>query len=258
MNKRIKTKRTRIKNTKGLNDVLDIIKKRYTVSIVDFDKNYGQCSFKLKELGEWLFCIYSLENGITIIGEYMDFIDKFRPNRTYITKQDLNEFLNVVDDIKSNPKKHIVASRRYADNIEEAYYEYKKNNDTIEEFIDREYNDYIVKKKERDLKERLNHDYVMNIFKNELFEKFPKLLEVGVIDGNKNGFECYPRYNVRLLCENNLLQDEFEELWKDILKYEDDICYSEKMKHSKNQFSIHSLDDTRKDLKLCDYVFKKQ
>jgi len=70
----------------------------------------------------------------------------------------------------------------------------------------------------------------------ENYNIFPDIKVVGIRDGNKNGWRCSPRYDIKVLVDKSISDDK--------LSFE----YS---------FSFMGLYDDYEDVKYCDYKYYK-
>lgn len=183
MNKRIRLKQEKINNLARQNDILNEISKEFTISEKEFGNGYfiydiggnAVCHFSLKETPEWKYGIWLLKNNkFTIFGEHIELIDKFKPNACYIKHENhIDEFIKEVKNIASNSKLYFVDSLTYGEalvdfkedgngnykgyQVKSVYNEVtgmwdmvtRDTNITQEQFVEKEYNEFMERKKER-------------------------------------------------------------------------------------------------------------
>jgi hypothetical protein len=140
-----------MENLKKHKSILDEIRNKFTITdeqylegyfVFDFGKN-SICHFKLKETSGWLYGIWlgNEYNGYKckykLIGEHEEFLDKFKPSRTYIdVTNNTKRFIDLVSKIRENPKLYFVDSCTYGDALE---LQGKKQ----EDFVEEKYNEII-------------------------------------------------------------------------------------------------------------------
>lgn len=259
--------------------------------IFDFGKD-SVCHFTLKETPDWDYGIWQGDTSddpeekynFKIFGEHSELIDKFKPSRTYVSfTDDIQGFIEQVKLIQSNPKLYFVDSLTMGDAIcafeehsdgDEKYYtgyQVKKEYDeetkrwdkvsrdttiTQDQFVTDQYNEFYQEKVQRD--KNIEHDkqYAFTFFES-LFKEFEEIDAVGVMDKNKDGFICTPRYIVDVVISKELSYEELEMLANQIDDYTREKNYSGDRKTLEHQFEFEGAYYELQDIATYDYKYYK-
>jgi len=175
---------------KNKNKIYEILNKiSYTVDfesieiengyfLFEFDKN-SVAHFSIKEFPEWKFGIWLYKNGeYSVFGEAITLIDKFKPSRSSLSCNNIEDFNKELDKIMYN---------------EDDWKEYNKR---IEWSLERD---------------RLSKEYNKRVYKkiNQYVENTQKEFEEGkvksflkLVDRNNELFDVCPRYRINEYIDN--------------------------------------------------------
>jgi len=119
MNQRQRNKQEKARNKKRHLQLLSKIGKKFSINgliflnhyfIFEMEKN-AICHFRVKQIPGWEFGIWIYKDGETkLIGEHIEFVDKFKPSRTYISTKDVDEFIQTLLNIQEDPILYFVDS----------------------------------------------------------------------------------------------------------------------------------------------------
>lgn len=293
MKKRIKNKLMKKNNTERMQEILAKIKEHFTLKTVKYGDGYffmylGQhsvCHFTLEETPEWTYAIWLSKEGFDLFGEYDDFIDKFKPSRTYINcGEDVEKFLTIANGIITQPKLYIVdaltggnASKPFEKvqdgdtivyegyqvvrefNEETKIWDIYKRDESItqEAYVQKEYEEYMGRRLKREQEEADDRKYAFDFFK-DLPNLFEGVKAVGVIDGNRDGWDCSPRYKLRILISEEMPLEQEEELFEELDKGIHKKSYSDDKKTYEHSFDLDGTYTSVADIKVCHYQFFKK
>lgn len=287
MNKRLKKKIEKDNNKKRIEKILKNVSEQLTVEKIQYQNGYfvynmgehSVCYFDIKETPEWKYGIWLKKDGFYLFGEHRELIDKFRPSRTYISNDsDIDGFIDKVKQIRQNPKLYFVDSLTYGNALvewkehiidDEVYvtgYQvtYKEVNGesvsvrdksiTQEDFVDESWNRYLDKKKQFETESESDRKFAFDFFK-----RLPKMFEdieyVGIIDCNKGGCSCNPRYDIKVIVSRGTTLNRIYELFDEI----DELVTSEDrngLKTSRHNFALRGVYEGKRELKNCDYKYQ--
>ncbi|MGL5716786.1 MAG: hypothetical protein ACRCX2_27470 [Paraclostridium sp.] len=177
---------------------LPIYEVEYDNYIEGFPEMHPFFEFKVKGLSQWRFAYYFGN----FIGEYIPFIDKFKPTRTYISCELIEEFIKKVREVVIDEKCHIVLSYNYGshpeDDIDTAY---EKIMATLQE--------------ERML--RLRDAKKLRGFLNEgFFDLVPDVNRIVIHDEGPN---VSPRYDILICKEEGIDHERLKEIYFTVSDY---------------------------------------
>jgi len=244
------------------------------------------CHFYLKETPLWKYGIWLSKNGFQIFGEHEWLIDKFKPGRTYLSyNNDIAGFIKEVKLISENLKLYFVDSLTDGDALfdyEKEYwgdeeYSYKgyqairefneetqlwdkfRIDETIsqEEFVNSKYDEFLKERLQEE--ENREHDklFAFNFFK-ELPNLFSDIKVVGIHDKDKNGWKCGPRYDIKVLVNKSISDEEVDKLYDEIENLIISKNDSDDKLSFEYSFSFMGLYDDYEDVKYCDYRYCKE
>jgi len=244
------------------------------------------CHFTLKQTPLWEYGIWlNGKNRFQIFGEHEWLIDKFKPSVTYLSyNNDIAGFIKEVKLISENHKLYFVDSLTSGDALVayekedwgngefsykgyQAIREYNEETQlwdkfrrdeliTQEEFVDSKYDEFMKEKLQEEENKEYNKLFAFNFFK-ELPNIFPDIKVVGIRDGNKNGWKCSPRYDIKILVDKNLSSEEVDKLYDELDELVQNRNNSEEKKSYEYGFSFMGCYDDIRDLKNCDYRYCK-
>jgi len=290
MKKRLikKINKQRIENilNKITNNNLNITNKIFGDGYFIFTFGYNTvCHFYLKQTPLWKYGIWLSKNGFQIFGEHEWLIDKFKPSRTYLSyNNDINGFIKEVKLISENPKLYFVDSLTDGDalvvyekeNWGDGEFSYKgyqvirefneetklwdkfRIDETIaqEEFVNSKYDEFMKEK----LQEGMNHEhdklFAFKFFR-ELPNIFPDIKVVGIRDGNKNGWRCSSRYDIKVLVDKSISDEKADNLYNELENLIISKNDSDDKLSFEYSFSFMGLYDDYEDVKYCDYKYYK-
>ena len=173
-----------------------------------------------------------------ILGEHFEFLrneflDKFKPNNTYLQINSINmdEFINAINFINKYPRHSFVASLNKIKKISNI-----PINNSMVDYVNREYNEYMtIKRKRQQLYQKIYYNMLNNFTKEIL--KIEGVTCVGYIDyGNK----LNPRYELEIsTCyekSNNNVKKIGEKINEAIIKY--NANYIDKYHENSNDYSV--------------------
>lgn len=159
-------------------------------------------NFHIEECKGWLFGIWwNLEdkNKFDFFAQFEKTIDKFKPNASTYVAEEVEYCENCEQEIKFDVKpmlefikKHPYVAWEYDNGFTYKIWDYKTPFESWKEYI--KFN-FQTRKRER-IAKRINKKY-LKLLKSICDEVFPNYK---IIDENKDGIKCYPRYDV--ICEN--------------------------------------------------------
>lgn len=253
MNKRIKNKKFKRLNVEIINSILEQLKESFDIYDVKFgwwwkENSKDYCLFRCREISDWKFAI-RIENtnnkNYVIFGEHEKLIDKFKPNRTYVSENNVNNFIICVNKIKENPKKCFVDSL-YFGNIK----------DLSDDDINKEYEKYFKEKELKYIQIEKDRKFAFNFFRKDLFNKFECINAVGVRDKNKHGYRSFPRYDVVAIIDKDEYDKNSKILINEIDKYVRENGYiTESMEH---EFMLDYIANDLSYIKKCDYKYYRK
>lgn len=262
MNKRMKLKTAKRVNTQRHEKLLSIIQEIFTVDTKLFLNGYfvfdmglrSVCHFTLKETPNWIYAIWLLQNdSYVVFGEHKKLIDKFKPSRTYVSfDNDVGDFLNQVKNIEENPKLYFVDSLTYGDVLKN----FKNDKEGQEKFVHEEYEEFMKEEEIHKGNVETDKKYAFDFFK-KLPNKFKEIVAIGVFDRNEKGITCYPRYDIGIVVNPNMTDEEFDAFYDEVDKFITDSVYSKERKTHEHQFDLYRCYDEIKDIKEADYKFYK-
>jgi len=244
------------------------------------------CHFNLKETPLWRYGIWlDGKYGFQIFGEHEWLIDKFKPSRTYLSfKNDISRFIKEVKLISKNPKLYFVDSLTDGDAIvdyeridwgdgefsykgyqaireynEETklYDKYRRDESITQEvFVNSKYDEFMKEKLQEEENQEYDRIFAFNFFK-ELPNLFFNIKVVGVHDRNNNGWKCSPRYDIKVLVNKNLSNEEVDKLYDELDELVNSRNNSKEKKSYEHGFSFMGCYDEFEDLKNCDYKYNK-
>ena len=243
------------------------------------------CHFNLKETLLWKYGIWLSKNGFQIFGEHEWLIDKFKPSRTYLSyNNDINGFIKEVKLISENLKLYFVDSLTSGDAIfdyekedwEDGEFSYKgyqairefneetqlwdkfRRDETItqEEFVNSKYDEFLKEKLQKEENKEFDRVFAFNFFK-ELPNLFSNIEVVGIHDRDKSGWKCSPRYDIKVLVNKNLSNEEVDKLYDELDELIIKKDNSKEKKSYEHGFSFMGCYDDFRDLKNCDYRYYK-
>lgn len=288
MNKRQKQKYIKRNNIRLMNEIIKPISDKFT--IIDkvwldgyFCFNFGAYSilhFKLKEIPNWKFGIWKNEDGYEIFGDHNFHIDKFKPNRCYLSYE--NEVKNLISDIENiikDEKFYIVDS--YIGDLsfpwrqdkndktwyrgyqavwvekEDGGYKYIRDESVTQQSVmDKYYNELVNDAEDEIRLENEGREKIFNLAK-ELVKKFDFIKCVGLRDKDAEyhftwSHSC--RYEFVFLFENDY----------EITEKFDDYVINKLQKLEKSRECRQGVDDDdyqyfyrNKNMKICQYKFYK-
>jgi hypothetical protein len=290
MNKRIKNKIIKKKNTERIDSILRKIRESYTLKDRVFKHGYfffytgrnSVCHFRLKETPYWKYGIWLNNEGFAIFGEHEELIDKFKPSRTYLSyKSDLQNFISKVKDISLQPDLHFVNSLTFGNaevdfkKIEEGNETWYKGYQVVREFnketklwdiihrdetitqceyVNKKYKEYFASKEEQCENERADQLYAFRFFK-DLPNMFDEIIGVGVKDGNKKGYWSSPRYKFLIVVKPDITRERVTTLYDEIDNLVYDKHKSEEKRTLEHQFELFGIYNSLNDIKKCDYKY---
>lgn len=290
MNKRMKRKTAKRVNTQRHEKLLSTIQEAFTVDTKLFLNGYfvfdmgtrSVCHFTLKETPDWKYAIWLYPNNVfTVFGEHKKLIDKFKPSRTYISfANNVEGFLNLVKKIEEKPKLYFVDSLTYGDALkdfsrdENGFYsgyqvirEFNEDSgcwDKISRNVELTQEEYVKQKYEEFMKDEQIHKNNVEADRKNTFEFFKKLpyqfeeiVAIGVVDRNEKGISCYPRYDIGVVVNPNMSDEEFDAFYYKVDKFITDSVYSKERKTHEHQFDLYGFYDKLKDINEADYKFYK-
>lgn len=272
--------------------ILNEISKHFTIKSKEFSQWWNNendsCYFYLSETPKWKYAIRleEADNEFVIFGEHEELIDKFKPSCTYLDyENEIERFIEEVKKIAENPKLYFVDSMTYGEALEpwvehkcgagdityagyQVIREYNKETKlwdkfrrdesiTQEDFVNKEYEEY-QNKKLQEIKE-IEHDrqYAFSFFK-ELINISDEIVAVGIVDKNKGGWRCSPRYDIKVVVNKNISDEKLDKLYDDL----EELIYNknclDEVKTSEHRFSIDDCYDNLDDIKNCDYKYYKE
>lgn len=287
MKKRIRKKLIKKRNLARHKVLFDQIKKDFTVKDETFRDSYffyhfgknSICHFSIKETPDWLYGIWLSEDSFQLFGEHIDFIDKFKPSRTYLScEDDIERFLSQIHDISKRPDYHLAAvisggavdtPYESIDGFEFGYQVSRtKDPDTGAFIVSRDesitLDQFISKVVEEHRIQKVKEKEEIESARKMVFEFFPTLLEksshflkVGVLDRvASSGMYCSPRYDILILSDGNLPDEEADTLLEKI----DDLCWNisdQDLPFTHNQqVSLRGIYFDEKPFNRCQYIFK--
>ncbi len=251
-----------MENLKKHKLILDKIRNKFTITdeqylegyfVFDFGKN-SVCHFKLKETPGWLYGIWlgTKQNGYKykykLIGEHEEFIDKFKPSRTYINvTNNTKRFIDIVSKIQENPKLYFVDSCTYGDALE-------LQGEERVAFVEEKYNEFIKDIIQREKDGESDRQYAFNFFKKVLFNKFKEIEIIGVTDNNTEYSIVSPRYDIDVVILSDLPLEKLEKLDDEICTFVQNANYSNR-KTYEYDFEYRYLYDGVKGIKDCTYKY---
>ena len=287
LNKRIRKKIMKRKNTQRQNILLDEIKKIFKIDTLLFTDGYfifrmnpnAVCHFTINETPDWLYGIWLGENNnFHIFGEHTDLVDKFKPSRTYLSyENDIDSFIEDLNNIKENPKLYFVDSltgsalvdfKEYNSGGNVYYYGYQAVNNfdedthrgiktkrdkniSQEDFVNKEYEEFHNEKQQRLKDEDFDRKFAFDFFK-EILDFDDGITGVGIYDRNRGGWRTSPRYVIRIIIENPHIE---------ISKKLSDLIHNKNMskdrKTYEHQFRLRDICFDLKDINDSDYKYVK-
>ena len=94
-------------------------------------------------------------------------------------------------------------------------------------------------------------------FFRELPNIFPDIKVVGIRDGNKNGWRCNPRYDIKVLVDKSISYEEVDKLYNELENLIISKNDSDDKLSFEYSFSFMGLYDDYEDVKYCDYKYYK-
>lgn len=295
MNKRIKNKINKRNNTNRNEIILSKILQYFTLNKKRYMNRYfifsmgenSVCHFSLEETPNWKYGIWLNEKGFQIFGEHDWLIDKFKPSRTYISfENEVQGFIQKVKNISKNLKMYFVDSltdgsavvdyvkETYGDAEDDFYYngyqairEYNEETKlynqfrrdesiTQEGYIESKWNEYIEEQNKLEQDHEFDRAFAFSFFKS-LLDIYPTIKAVGIHDRNKKGWCSNPRYDIKVVVEEYVSQNELYDLYNSLDNLIHEQNYSECRKSHKHTFSFMGCYDSLKDIKKCNYKYKK-
>ena len=280
-------------NKSKLENILTKVSEKFTITKKTFGNGYfifsfGQntvCHFTLKETPLWKYGIWLNKKGFQIFGEHEWLVDKFKPSATYLSfENEIDLFLEEVKVISDNPKLYFVDSftdvnalvayeRVDWENGEFSYQGYqcirefneeaqlynnfrRDESITQQEYVEKKWNEFIEMERQADENHEFDRLFAFNFFK-ELPNMLSGIKVVGIRDENKNGFTCSPRYNIKILVDKNISQEDLDNLYEELDNLIHKKNYSVKRKSYEHQFSLVGCYDNVKDIRDCNYKYYK-
>lgn len=228
------------------------------------------CHFWVKEIPNWKFGIWLRENEdieFEMFCEHEELIDKFKPSACYFSlkypethpiqqyEYSIESFLEKLNDMKLNPKKHFVNS--LTGDVEEIPLEEQ------EEYINKEWDEYWAEKEQK--KKDIENDKQLAMkFCKELLNN-DNIFAVGLIDLCKGGWITNPQYHCRVVLKSKeVTDDEIDKIQEyiEINANKNNKSYKHKIGTSNRYIKFYEQDnctkeeveDELKKLK-CDYIF---
>ena len=280
-------------NKSRLENILTQVSDKFTITKKTFGDGYfifsfGQntvCHFTLKETPLWKYGIWLTKKGYQIFGEHEWLIDKFKPSATYLSfENDINLFLEKVKLISDDSKLFFVDSYTNGNalvayekvdwgdgefyykgyqcvrefNEETQLYDKFRKDETItqHDYVEKQWNEFVELERQADETHEFDRLLSFNFFK-ELPNMFSSIKVVGIRDGNKNGHWCSPRYDIKVLVDQNVSDEQLENLYEELDNLVHSKNYSEERKSYEHQFSLMGCYDHVKDIRDCDYKYYK-
>ena len=280
-------------NKSKLENILTKVSEKFTITKKTFGSGYfifsfGQntvCHFTLKETPLWKYGIWLTKKGFQIFGEHKWLIDIFKPSATYLSfENDIDLFLEKVKGISEDSKLYFVDSLadgsalvayekvEWGDgefyyqgyqcirefNEETQLYNQFRRDETItqKDYIERQWNKFIEMEKLKEENHEFDRLFAFNFFK-ELPNMFSQIKMVGIRDENKDGCWSSPRYNIKVLVDQNISQEGLDNLYEELGSLVHSKNYSEERKSHEHQFSLVGCYDHIKDLRDCNYKYYK-
>ena len=278
-------------NKSKLENILTQVLEKFTITKKTFGDGYfifsfGQntvCHFTLKETPLWKYGIWLTKKGYQIFGEHEWLIDKFKPSRTYLSfENNIDLFLDKVKAINEDSKLYFVDSYtdgnalvayekvgwgdgefyyhgyqciREFNEETELYNQFRRDESaTQQEYVEKQWNKFV----EMEIQTEENHEFdrlfAFNFFK-ELPNMFSQIKMVGIRDENKDGCWCSPRYNIKVLVDQNISQEGLDNLYEELGNLVHSKNYSEERKSHEHQFSLIGCYDHVKDIRDCNYKY---
>jgi len=288
-------KRLRKKHNKSrLENILIKVSEKFTITKKTFGNGYfifsfGQntvCHFTLKETPLWKYGIWLTKQGYQIFGEHEWLIDKFKPSATYLSfENEIDSFLEKVKVISDNPKLYFVDSftdgnalvayekEDWGDgefsykgyqcvrefNEETQLYDKFRRDESVtqQEYVEKQWNKFVEMERQTNETHEFDRLFAFNFFE-ELPNMFSDIKVVGIRDENKNGFTRSPRYNIKVLIDKNISQDDLDNLYEELDNLIHKKNYSVKRKSYEHQFSLIGCYDHIKDIRDCNYKYYKE
>jgi len=261
-----------------LENILSQISDNFTIIKKTFGNGYF--IFSLWKYGIWL-----TKKGFQIFGEHEWLVDKFKPSATYLSlENDVDLFLEKVKTISEMPKLYFVDS--YTDgsalvayekvdwgdgefyykgyqcirefNEETQLYNQFRRDESIiqQEYIENQWNEFIEMRKQTEENHEFDRLFAFNFF-TELPNMFSCIKVVGIRDENKGGSWCSPRYNIKVLVDRHISDEELDTQFEELDNLIHKKNYSKKRKSHEHQFSLTGCYDDVKDIRDCNYKYYK-
>ena len=289
MKKRLLKKHNKTK----LENVLVQVSNKFTITKKTFGDGYfifsfGQntvCHFTLKQTPLCKYGIWLTKKWYQIFGEHEWLIDKFKPSATYLSfENDIDSFLDKVKGISENSKLYFADSctdgcalvayekidwgdgefsykgyqciREFNEETQ-LYNKFKRDESvTQQEYVERQWNEFVELERQSNETNEFDRLFAFNFFK-ELPNMFSGIKVVGIRDENKNGLICSPRYNIKILLDKNISQEDLDNLYEELENLVHSKNYSEEKKSYDHQFSLIGCYDHVKNIRDCNYKYYK-
>jgi len=281
-------------NKSRLENILTQVSDKFTITKKTFGDGYfifsfGQntvCHFTLKETPLWKYGIWLTKQGYQIFGEHEWLIDKFKPSATYLSfENEIDLFLEKVKVINENSKLCFVDSYtddnalvayekvdwgdgefyyqgyqciREFNEETELYNQFRRDESiTQEDYVERQWNEFIEMRRQTEENHEFDRLFAFNFFK-ELPNMFSQIKMVGIRDENKDGCWSSPRYNIKVLVDQNISPEELDKQYEELDNLVHSKNYSEERKSHEHQFSLIGCYDHVKDIRDCNYKYYKE
>ena len=280
-------------NKTKIDNILNQISTNFTITEKIYGNGYfiftfGQntvCHFVLKETPLWKYGIWLDKKGFKIFGEHEWLIDKFKPSRTYLSyENDIQSFIEKIKAISENPKLYFVDSYTSGDALDayekedwgdgefsfkgyqairefneetQLWDKFRRDESVIqEEFVDNKWDEYCKQREETKQGHEFDRKFAFDFFKT-IPNMYSCITAVGIYDRDKNGWKCSPRYDIKIIVDNSIIQEKFDNLYDELEELVFSKNNSEERKSYEHQFSLMGCYSDIKDIKDCNYKFYK-
>lgn len=222
MNKRAYKKMQRKRNSKKINEILAEISKGFKIKSKKFGSGYfifdmgehSVCHFTLKETPGWKYGIWLSLKDYSIFGEHVELIDKFKPTATYLSRDNVHEFISDIYKIEKNPKREFIASLEGDSNLSE-----EEINRKFELYWEKEY---------QYREEKIKADNIILDFLRDIPKAKKEVEKIDIYQCSISGMNRYPRYSVDILFDNEIDYERIVEIVTDIEDKLDTLLSSDK------------------------------
>ena len=190
--------------------------------------------FRDTRIPEWELALWAWyeedgnSKGCYFIGEHELLVDKFKPSRTWISTQDMDEFISLLDTVTNNPYESFAASKYYSETIEE-FREKHPDINAKEDYEKSKKHEEDKRKYQKEAEEK-----TLSVYLPRLMESLPYLSGVALLDYDRFGGISYPRYNLYVsvsITEFKKRKLSYDSVYEDVNRVLNEINETEMKKY---------------------------